>query len=275
MQLQIRQCPTAMTVSLLVAVFLLTPVAGSFLGVLIRRIPRGETVVSGRSHCESCHVPLSARDLIPILSYAMQKGRCRHCKSRITPDHLWIELAALTVPAMALLARMIASHFQDIPFQLADWDALSFVGDCILGWGLLALSVIDLICLRLPDMLTLPLLLIGLVEGYVTAGTDGALDRALGSTAGWLIFALIAVGYRMIRHRQGLGGGDVKLLAMGGAWVGLGALPVIIGAGSAFGIVLALATAMRSGRFNMTILVPFGPCLAAAIWLARLMLCRS
>ncbi|MBS1091759.1 prepilin peptidase [Gluconobacter sp. Dm-74] len=264
-----------MTVSLLVAVFLLAPVAGSFLGVLIRRIPRGETVVSGRSHCESCHVPLSARDLIPILSYVAQKGRCRHCKSRIAPEHLWIELAALTVPAMALLARVIAGHFQDLPFQLADWDALPFVGDCILGWGLLALSVIDLTCLRLPDMLTLPLLLMGLVEGYATAGTDGVLDRALGSAAGWLIFALIAAGYRMIRHRQGLGGGDVKLLAMGGAWVGLGALPVVIGAGSALGIVLALATAMRSGRFNMTILVPFGPCLAAAIWLARLMLCRS
>ena len=154
-----------MTVSLLVAVFLLAPVAGSFLGVLIRRIPRGETVVSGRSHCESCRVPLSARDLIPILSYVAQKGRCRHCKSRIAPGHLWIELAALTVPAMALLARVIAAHFQDLPFRLSDWAALSFVGDCIPGWGLLALSVCDLTCQRPPDMLQLPPLPLGLLDG--------------------------------------------------------------------------------------------------------------
>ncbi|MFT8806566.1 MAG: prepilin peptidase [Acetobacter aceti] len=252
--------------------FIIAPFIGSFLGVLVRRIPRGESFAMSRSHCEDCHVALRAHEMIPVLSYLLQKGKCRQCGSRIDPHHLRIELAALAVPACVITARLLMNHEQGFPFADDDFSLPLLLADCFLGWILLALAWIDRICMRLPDVLTLPLLLTGLAEGFLSAGADGLLDRTLAAACGWSLFALVAYGYRVLRGRAGLGGGDVKLLAAGGAWVGLAALPIVVVMASAFGIVIALATILRARRFSMTIMVPFGPCLAAAIWLARLTL---
>ncbi|WP_242011418.1 prepilin peptidase [Acetobacter fallax] len=252
--------------------FFLAPFIGSFLGVLIRRIPRDETFVSGRSYCESCHTHLSAFEMVPIFSYLVQKGRCRHCGASIDPLHLKVELAALLIPACAVLSRLIGCQLHGVPYDDAVSDLPVFFADCVLGWGLLVLSWIDLICLRLPDTITLPLLLTGLLESVVLEGWDGVYDRVMGCAAGWILFASVAWGYRRLRKRTGLGGGDVKLLALGGAWVGIAPLPSVVLLSSVLGIMTAATTIFRTGRFSMTLVVPFGPCLAGAIWIARLTL---
>ncbi|NHN86415.1 prepilin peptidase [Acetobacter musti] len=252
--------------------FFLAPFIGSFLGVLIRRIPRGEPFATGRSHCEHCGTTLRPAEMIPVLSYCLQKGRCRHCGSRIDAQHLRVELAALGVPVSIVLCGLMMSFQHELPFDAIMPEPGVFLADCILGWGLLALSWIDLICLRLPDSLTLPLLLAGLAEGFIFHGPEGAYDRVLGCAAGWLIFTAIAWGYRRLRGRTGLGGGDVKLLAAGGAWLGVAPLPSVILLAAILGLIAAATTIFRSGRFSMTVVVPFGPCLAAAVWMARLVL---
>ncbi|MBV1836752.1 A24 family peptidase [Acetobacter estunensis] len=267
----IRHSHAVMIPPELVIPFFLAPFVGSFLSVLVRRIPRGEPFGMQRSRCEECGTFLRPHEMIPLLSYLAQRGACRRCGGRIDPQHLKIELAAILVPATALLGRMGVAHFQGLPLEDSGISLPLLMSDCVLGWTLLALSWIDLTCLRLPDVLTLPLLLAGLAEGWLTGGMDTLLDRALGSGIGWALFALVAYGYRAFRKRTGLGGGDVKLLAAGGAWLGISALPSVIVLGSAFGILAALASILRAGRFSMTIVVPFGPCLAAAIWTARLM----
>ena len=138
---------------------------------------------------------------------------------------------------------------------------------CALGWTLLALAWIDWRYFILPDVLTLPLLLAGLGvaagEGRAAA-LDGALGAALGYGGLWLVGAL----YRRLRGRDGLGGGDAKLLAAGGAWLGAAALPWVL-LGAAVGG-LAIAALTRRGILAPTLAVPFGPPLAAAIWLVWL-----
>ncbi|TCS32836.1 leader peptidase (prepilin peptidase)/N-methyltransferase [Acetobacter aceti NBRC 14818] len=268
----IRHCRAAMMSLAPVVPFVIAPFIGSFLGVLVRRIPRGESFAIGRSHCEDCQTVLKPHEMIPVLSYLLQKGKCRTCGSRIDPHHLRIELTALAVPACVIATRLLTAHEQGFPLAEADFSLPLLLADCFLGWMLLALAWIDRICMRLPDVLTLPLLLAGLAEGFVNGGTEALLDRTLGAVCGWALFALVAYGYRALRGRSGLGGGDVKLLAAGGAWIGLAALPIVVVLASAFGIVIALATTLRAQRFSMTVMIPFGPCLAAAIWLARLTL---
>ncbi|AOX18853.1 peptidase A24 (plasmid) [Kozakia baliensis] len=252
--------------------FLLAPFIGSFLGVLIRRIPRGETFVSGRSHCETCNRTLGPSEMIPLLSYWLQKGVCRHCGGKIDPLHLKVELSAVAIPACALLVRLVGAAFQGVSLNEVAIDPAIFFADCVLGWGLLALSWIDLDCMRLPDVLTLPLLLAGLCEAVALHGWNVTYDRILGCVAGWLLFSGVAWGYRLLRKRDGLGGGDAKLLAMGGAWLGIAPLPFVVLSASILGIMVAMSTTLRAGRFSMTVVVPFGPSLAAAIWIARLTL---
>lgn len=238
-------------------VVLLAPIAGSFAGVLIRRIPRKAPVALARSCCETCGHVLGPRDLVPLLSFVLQCGRCRFCNSRIDPFHPTVELAAMAVAVSALAVRGTGDP--------GIW------WDVALGWTLLTLAWIDAENLRLPDVLTLPLLLGGLCEGVLSPNGLPLLDRVVGALAGWAGLAGIAALYRRLRHRAGLGGGDAKLLAAGGAWLGLEAIPDVLLAGACCGIVLALVLArMHKRNLAMTTLIPFGPCLALAIWAVRL-----
>jgi leader peptidase (prepilin peptidase)/N-methyltransferase len=123
------------------------PFVGSFAGVLVRRLPRGQPVVLARSRCEGCGAALGAAELVPLLGYAWQRGQCRRCGGRIAPFHPAIELGALIVAAWAVAA---------------DQAGLRLWFDCALGWTLLALAWIDAEWLVLPDPLTLPLVLAGL-----------------------------------------------------------------------------------------------------------------
>ena len=228
------------------------PFAGSFIGVLIRRLPHDRPVVVARSACESCGAGLNVIDLVPLVSFLLLRGRCRYCRAPIGPFHPIVELAPCIVALWAVLAEPVSGRV---------WI------DCGLGWTLLALGWIDWNTYLLPDLLTLPLLLAGL---FLTLLMDPEVltDHSLAACLAYLSLAAIALAYRRLRGREGLGGGDAKLLAAAGAWCGLAALPFIILGSAVIGL-LALGGMAVAGRgVTGTTKLPFGPCIALAFWLA-------
>ncbi len=228
------------------------PAIGSFLGVLIRRLPAGRPVAAARSACEACGHTLRPAELIPIVSYLAQRGRCAACGAPFDAEHLWIELAA---PGVAIASALC------VPAGLYLWLT------CALGWWLLVLGWIDARSFRLPDILTLPLILAGLTEAASLEPT-ALPDRALAAATGFAALWLLAFTYRRLRGRDGLGLGDAKLLAAGGAWVGIASLPFVLFAGAVLALLYALVLRLRDGMLSSTLKLPLGPFLAVAIWLA-------
>ena len=229
---------------------LAAPFIGSFAGVLIARIPAGRSVVTPRSACESCGHALGATDLVPIASFLALRGKCRFCHVPIPRRIFWVECASLGIAAWAAAA--------------GERGAFLWAG-CALGWTLLALGWIDALCQRLPDVLTLPLLLAGLAEAYFLE-PDAITDRALGAAIGYAGFRLLALAYARLRGREGLGQGDAKLLGAAGTWVGALLLPNVL----LLAACTALLYAFRRLHPNATERIPFGPFLAAGIWLVWL-----
>jgi leader peptidase (prepilin peptidase)/N-methyltransferase len=196
---------------------------------------------------------LAPHDLIPIVSFFWLRGKCRTCGASIDPFHPAIELAALSVALAAFFA---------------DGGGLQLWIDASLGWALLCTAWIDAETLRLPDLLTLPLILAGLAVTWVY--TPAAIyQHAAAAALGYLGFRLLDLIYLRLRHRQGLGEGDAKLLAASGAWLGLEALPTVIMGAGLFGICMALLAARRRG-FDRAQQIAFGPALALAFFLWRL-----
>jgi len=223
------------------ALLLTASAIGSFLGVVIRRLPEERPILWARSQCESCGAVLTGRDLVPLLSWLLAGGRCRHCGRPLGCFYPAVEIAALMVAVAALAV-----------------DGMPRAAlDCLLGWWLLALAGIDLRVWLLPDLLTLPLIAAGLAAA-ATLDPRSLLDRALQA---------IAALYRTVRRREGLGGGDAKLLAAAGAWVGATALPQVILLAAL--TALAAAGAMRLGgvRLQLHSALPFGPFLALGTWI--------
>jgi leader peptidase (prepilin peptidase)/N-methyltransferase len=238
-------------------VYLLAPFVGSFLGVLIRRLPAGRPVGNARSCCDHCGTRLGPRDLVPLVSWLAARGRCRHCGAPIGEFYPLVELAAL---AIAIWAGTLDSG-------AALWL------DCLLGWGLLALAWIDAEHLLLPDVLTLPLIPLGLGAAWALEWPP-LLDAAIGAAVGYLAFRLVALAYRWARGRDGLGQGDAKLLAVAGAWLGWQALGEVVLGGAIAGILWYVGT-RPAGRSDEAPVegpaeLPFGPALAMAIWVIRL-----
>jgi leader peptidase (prepilin peptidase)/N-methyltransferase len=226
---------------------LAAPFLGSFMGVLITRLPAGRGVVAGRSRCDSCGRTLGVAELVPIASFVTLGGKCRWCAAPIPRVTLWVELAALAVALSALAA--------------GERGALLWAG-CALGWTLLTLGWIDALCQRLPDVLTLPLVLAGLAEAYLLE-PEALTGRAFGAACGYSGFRLLALLYKRWRGQEGLGEGDAKLLAASGAWVGAWLLSDVLLAAA----VTALLFALRHGRMDRAARIPFGPFLAAGTWL--------
>ncbi|SNS79334.1 prepilin peptidase [Antarctobacter heliothermus] len=228
---------------------LLAPAIGSFLAVLVDRLPRGEDVITQPSRCRSCDTPLRWRDLVPLLSYPVQRGRCRYCGVAL-PGWLWLmELAALGLAVLALLRGGTA------------WEIWCSAG---LLWLLLALAVSDLLWFRLPDALTAALaaLCLGaaLAQGVFVEALAGGL---LGSGS----FLALRLGYKALRGREGLGMGDVKLMAGLGALTGPFDLPllVLVAALGALSVTLGLHRQLKGD-----LALPFGTALsgaAALLWL--------
>ncbi len=263
----LQPTPTALALLLL----LISPAVGSFLAVVVERLPRGESIIWPGSHCRSCDIRLRSRDLLPILSFALSRGRCRHCGAAIPPWHLYMELAAL---GLALLAFALGGSVPSIA-----------LGALIL-WLLLALAICDLLWFRLPNILSATLELAALAWAGLTQGGQipppphpllpHSLAEALtGALIGVAIFWLIRICYHQLRGRAGLGLGDVKLMAGLGALCGPWLLPHLLLLAALMALAGAVIGALRGSRaLKASRALPFGTALctaAALIWLlARL-----
>ncbi len=231
------------------APLLLAPFIGSFVGVLVRRLPAEQPILMGRSRCESCGHRLSPLELMPIASFFVWRGRCRECRARIAPMHLAVELAALAVAVSAVV-------FLSGPVLWAG---------CVLGWTLLPLAWIDAEHFWLPDVLTLPLLAAGLLATWFLAPW-AVTDHALAAALGYGLFRCLAAVYRRWRGFEGLGQGDAKLLAAGGAWLGLAALPAVLLTAAGVGLAIALGMRLAGRTVGRTTRLPLGTALAVAVW---------
>jgi len=222
---------------------------GSFLATILLRWPQGRSAVAGRSHCDSCGRTLEARDLIPIFSWSLARGRCRHCGARIDRRHVAAEAGAAMIGLAAFFAH---------PLPLAAVTAL-------LGWWLFLIAALDVEHEWLPDRLTWPLLGAGLAAAW--GGLGPPLEsRLIGAAAGFASLFAIARLYRAARGREGLGGGDPKLFAAIGAWLGWTQLPfVLVGAGL-LGLAALLLRRLGGGAVAATDRLPLGALMAVAAW---------
>jgi len=256
---------------------LLGLVIGSFLNVVIHRLPlmmerdwksqcremlelpegkepaQPVNLITPRSRCPGCGHPIGAAENIPLLSFLWQRGRCKHCGTRISFRYPVVE--ALT----ALLTIIVVWHFG------LGWQALT---GAVLTWGLIALAFIDLDHHLLPDDITLPFLWLGLVLGLFGVFADLP-SAVIGAAAGYLALWSVYHLFRLFTGKEGMGYGDFKLLALLGAWMGWQQLPAIILLSSLVGAIVGLSLIALRGH-DRNIPIPFGPYLAAAGWLALL-----
>lgn len=220
-------------------------IVGSFIATLVQRWGRGEGASSGRSRCDGCGRVLRAAELVPLVSAAVNRGRCRTCGARIDPLHWQVEAAAALIGAAAL------------------WLAPSAAGAALalLAWVLLPLALLDWRHFWLPDRLTLVLAAAGLgIGGFL--GVASLADRLIGGVAGYAVLAGLALVYRCLRGREGLGGGDPKLLSAIGLWLGWAALPFVLLLAALIGLAAALPGGLQASRR-----LPFGTMLGVAAWL--------
>jgi len=237
------------TVNFIALAALVGLMVGSFCNVCVYRIPRGESVIWPGSHCPNCQHAIAWYDNIPLLAWAWLGGRCRHCDKGI----------AIRYP---ILEAVVAISWGWLAWAIGPSAVL--LQALVLMTLLWVLTLIDLETMLLPDLLTLPGIAIGLGFaawlGYFT-------DALIGAAAGYAFFWLVAAIYRWSAGREGMGGGDFKLLAMLGAFMGWQALPFIVFAASFSGALIGgLWLAMRGKQDAPEI--PFGPflSLAGAIW---------
>jgi leader peptidase (prepilin peptidase) / N-methyltransferase len=224
-------------------------IIGSYLATLALRWPSGEAASQGRSRCDGCGRMLGWPELIPLLSYFARRGRCGSCGARIDPVHPITELAAALIGALSL-----ALH-----------PGLEGLAGAIFGWTLLLLAIFDIRDFWLPDRLTLPLVAIGIGAAWLF-GMPLLRDSLIGALAGFLLLLAINIGYRALRGRDGLGGGDSKMLAAIGAWLGWQMLPFILLLASATGLLAVLFAALQGRKTKATDRLPFGAFLAVAAW---------
>ncbi len=229
--------------------------AGSFVAVLAIRWPQGRSVMAGRSHCDSCDGPLGPVDLIPLLSALLLRGRCRRCGSAIDPLHWHIELVALAIGVSA--------------GALVGGSEALFVA--VFGWLLLALAVLDITDFWLPDRLTFTLAVVGLAGG-LGAMQPSLVDRLIGGVAGFGALWVIAAAYKAYRGREGLGGGDPKLLGAIGLWIGWRLLPVVVVLAAMIGLGVVLFWMVTGRGAQRDDRLPFGALLAAAAYPAEIVM---
>ena len=215
---------------------------GSFLNVCIARIPRGMSVVRPPSHCFACGSRVLARDNIPILSYFLLRGRCRHCGARFSIRHAAVEALTGGISVLILWHFVLEAPGVPLGVRVARY-AVYFAFAAVL----VVLTFIDFDTKRLPDLITLPSV-VGFFLGGFATGEVVWLDRAIGAVAGYALVRLIADAYYYSTGREGLGLGDGKLLAFMGALLGWKALPPIVCAASFVGILVSVPTLLVQRR---------------------------
>jgi leader peptidase (prepilin peptidase)/N-methyltransferase len=276
------------------SVFMLGLVVGSFLNVVIYRLPiilerewraqaaeftptngppAAEPAVSSgeplqapfslsvpRSACPACKAPIKAWQNIPVVSWLFLRGRCAACKTKISARYPLVELAT------ALLSGWVAWHFG---FGINAACAI------LVTWVLIALTGIDIDHQLLPDNITLPLMWAGLVAAVVIGPMSAEplpvspRDAIIGAMAGYLSLWLVFHAFRLATGKEGMGYGDFKLFAALGAWLGWKMLPLVILLAAGTGAVLGISMILLRGR-DRAAPMPFGPYLAMAGWLAMM-----
>jgi leader peptidase (prepilin peptidase)/N-methyltransferase len=218
---------------------------GSFANVCIYRIPQNKSIVHPGSSCPHCGVKLRFFDNIPLISYLLLKGRCRACSASISMRYPLVEV----LTALLSLALFVRFGF-----------GIQYVQFMLFAGTLLILSFIDFDHKILPDVLTLPGILVGWLASFLPGGISWV-DSLIGLMAGGGSLYLVAFTYERITGREGLGGGDIKLLAMIGAWMGWVSLPLIVLMSSLSGAVIGSIFILSGGKGART-QIPFGPFLS-------------
>jgi leader peptidase (prepilin peptidase)/N-methyltransferase len=266
-------------VMLYLSIGLLGLIVGSFLNVVIHRLPvmmfnelreqcqeylsltddntdssKPFNLNSPASHCPHCQHRIRFWENIPILSYLFLGGRCSNCKQSISIRYPLIEFFT------AVLGLIVC-------WQLGYGMALIFA--LIFTWALLAASIIDFDHQLLPDQIILPVLWLGIAFNLFFQGFTSLENSIIGAMAGYLSLWLFFWIFKLITGKEGMGYGDFKLLALLGAWLGWQALPMIILLSSLVGSIIGVSLVLIAGR-DKNIPMPFGPFLAGAGWLALL-----
>ncbi len=218
---------------------------GSFFNVCIVRLPKDESVIWGRSACPSCKSLIPWFCNIPLFSYMGLKGKCKDCKQPISIEYPLIELF---------------SGLMFVGLFLYFGESKEFLSSLVFCSSLLVISVIDLHHQIIPDEISLPGILVGFLFS-LWVGNISWIESLLGILLGGGSFLLIAWGYEKISKREGLGGGDIKLLGMIGAWLGVQSLLVVIVLSSLLGSIIGIAI-MIFHKKDFKTAIPFGPFLA-------------
>lgn len=226
-------------------IFLIGICIGSFLNVCIFRIPEGKSIVYPPSACPACGNGIRWYDNIPVLSYLLLRGKCRHCRYPISVRY----------PLVELLTGLFAwVTWMTFGFQ---WDTVIFF---ILIAALITITFIDLDHRIIPDIISLPGIPLGFLASFALSNVTW-LESLLGIVIGGGILLIIAVGYKLLTGKEGMGGGDIKLLAMIGAFLGWQGVLFTIMISSFTGTIVGLMLMLRSNQ-GTKLAVPFGPFLA-------------
>ena len=249
------------TVLLLLSIAAFGSIVGSFLNVCIVRIPKGDSIVYPSSHCRGCKKLIRFWDNIPLLSYLLLRGRCRACGERISARYFFVEL---------MMASLAVALYYQFGFSLA------FVVSFIFVAALIVISFIDLDVRIVPDVISLPGIVAGLLFSVVARyGINdpfelipSPLSALIGVLAGGGFLLFLAWAYEGFTGVEGMGGGDIKLLAMIGAFLGWTSIPFTLFFASLSGSVIGLGFMIGKGvgrRFAL----PFAPflCLGALLYL--------
>ena len=225
--------------------FSLGTIIGSFLNVCIYRLPQGKSIISPGSHCPYCNTPIRWYENIPILSFIFLKGRCRYCKKPISWQYPLVEF-------MTGLFTLIVYHRYGLSFITVIY--LLFI------YALIVISFIDLKQQIIPDEISLPGIAIGLLSSLFLPHISFK-DAFLGTLLGGGSLFLIAYSYYLLTKREGMGGGDIKLLAMIGAFLGWKAIPLVIFISSLIGSFVGIIWIIffKKDRYFP---IPFGPFLS-------------
>jgi leader peptidase (prepilin peptidase)/N-methyltransferase len=239
-----------MTAALLIGVIGLA--VGSFLNVVIHRLPRGKSIVFPPSACARCGAPIRWYDNVPVAGWLILRGRCRDCHERISIRYLVVEIATM--------AAFLACYWR---FGL-EWLLVPRLMFCA---ALVALFAIDLEHQLLPNAITVPGIVAGVLFSLILP--PGVRDSLLGAVLGGGVLWAIGEAWYRFRHVEAMGFGDVKMLAMVGAFLGWKLVVVTFVLSSVIGGVFA-AILLAARRTTLTSLIPFGTFLALAAFIAAL-----
>ena len=229
---------------------------GSFLNCMASRRVHGQSALRGRSHCDACGHTLAPRDLIPVLSYLLSKGRCRYCGAKLSPRHLWAEVCT-SLTFLLLLLRY------DISLQMLQALLLACV--------LLACAFADLEGYIIPDRYVLVGVVLRIPFFFLLPDLKGQLlSAALGGLAVGGGLLLVVLLYEKLRRVDAMGGGDLKLLFLTGLYLGWLENLLCLLLACLLGIVFGLATQKRRAARENAHLIPWGPSIAAAAILTLL-----